>query len=128
MLYVDIEAALVTWLKTALGGTRCVTELPADLGTVVPLVEIGRIGGTDPTISIDRANVDITCFAATRADARALAYQVWGVLRTNLIGTSLGGGVVLRVDTASAPAWHPYDDPAVRRFGATYQITTQTRL
>jgi hypothetical protein len=40
----------------------------------------------------------------------------------------LGGVTVSRVRTGEGPAWRPYDDTTnVRRFGATYEITTRYR-
>lgn len=122
---VDVEAALVPWLNTATS-VRCVTELPANLADVVPIIEITRIGGADDTQSIDAATVDVTCYSGNRINARALAYRVQSILRTQAPGAAVIGGVLLRVRTISAPSWQPYDDPNLRRFGATYQIVTQS--
>jgi hypothetical protein len=121
---VDIEAALVPWLNTR-SSTRCVTELPANLAAVLPLIQVGRIGGADGVVTIDEATVDVTCFGATRTTARALAYRVQSILRTNLPGAAVTGGIVLRVNTLSGPTYLPFADETLRRFGATYQIVTQ---
>ena len=121
---VDVEAALVPWLN-AHTSTRCLTELPADLASVLPVIQVGRIGGADGVVSIDEATVDVTCFGASRITARALAYRVQSILRTALPGAVDTGGVVLRVQTVSGPTYLPFDDPNLRRFGATYQIVTQ---
>jgi hypothetical protein len=122
---VDVERALCGWLTASLSA-RCVTELPADLADVVPLLQVGRLGGVDPVPGIDDATVDVTAFADTYANASALAYRAWTALRLQLPGTSVPGGTVLRVRTLSAPTFHPYDNPAVRRFGSTFVITTQS--
>lgn len=123
-MIVDIEAALVPWLNIATS-VRCVTELPANLADAVPIIEITRIGGADDVQSIDAATVDVTCYSGNRINARALAYRVQGILRL-AAGSAVTGGVLLRVRTISAPSWQPYDDTNVRRFGATYQVFTQS--
>lgn len=122
---VDVERALCGWLSGTLAA-RCVTELPADLAEVLPLIQVGRIGGVDPYPGIDDATVDVTAFAGTYADASTLAYRAWTALRLQLPGTSVPGGTVLRVRTLSAPAFHPYDNPAVRRFGSSFVVTTHS--
>lgn len=125
MQNVDIESVLVGWLKTATGA-RCVTELPANLADVLPIIEVARIGGADDTITLDAATVDVVCYSGNRINARALAYRVNGLLRTTAAGAAVTGGVILHVRTISGPQWLPYDDLNVRRFGATYQITSQS--
>lgn len=124
---VDVEPSILAWLA-ARTGARCVTELPSDLIGSVPLIEVGRIGGSDRVLTMDAARVDITCFAAApRDNARKLAYQVHDLLRLRLPGTVVPGGVVLRVLTESGPTWLPYDNTSVRRFAATYEITVHSQ-
>lgn len=124
--YVDIEQVLGVWL-TAQTGARSVTELPANLQDVLPVNEIHRIGGSEHTRTIDVALVDVTTYAASYGDAASLALQVRGLLRMNLPGTTVAGGVVLRVDSNVPPVWQTYADPMLRRFGATYAITVQSQ-
>jgi hypothetical protein len=46
----------------------------------------------------------------------------------SLPGQVVDGVTVSAVRTGAGPAWRPYDDTTnVRRFGATYQITTRYR-
>jgi hypothetical protein len=107
-------------------GVRFVTDLPANLQQILPLGQVNRIGGGDDVVTIDRANVDVDTYAGTRAAALALSERVREELRLRLPGVVVGGVEVCRVDTLSGPAWRPYDDTTnVRRFGATYQITTR---
>jgi hypothetical protein len=128
-MYLDIEAALVAWLPTVVT-VRAVTELPADLDAAIAasggVARINRLGGPDPTPSLSLDTVDVESFAATRAAARALALEVQYALRFSLAGHLTGGGSISRVQTVSGPAWRPYDDTNVRRFGALYQITTHS--
>lgn len=124
---VDVEALLSTWLPTQVSGLRAVTELPAELADAVPLVRVFRIGGPDPTPGLDVATLDIEAFADARQSARTLAYQIQYALRFKLPGHVTDAGSVARVRTISGPAWRPYDNPNVRRFGALYEITTHSR-
>lgn len=125
-MYADVESLLIGWLPSHLGGTRALTTLPANLATVLPIVQVTRISGGDSVISLDQAIVDFDTYAATRAGAQLLCEQVRGVLRLTLPGTVIGGFQVSRVATLSGPAWRPYENPAVQRFGASYQITVSS--
>jgi hypothetical protein len=120
--YVDVERLLVSWLNVHLT-IRCVTDLPATLP--LPIIQVGRIGGTDTNRGIDVPMVDIECYAADRPSARSVAESVRDVLRFSLPGTSVNGAYVARVDTVSGPARRPYDNTNVVRYVATYSIHLQ---
>lgn len=126
---VDVEAGVAGWLRAAYAGVglRVVTEVPANLAEVLPLTQVTRIGGADTAVVLDLATVDFDFWAADRAAARALALDVHVRLRFALPGAAIPGGVVCRVDTLTAPAWRPWNNTAVRRFGASYQITVQAQ-
>ncbi|MGZ4621457.1 MAG: hypothetical protein ACXVGF_04790 [Blastococcus sp.] len=123
MSYGGPEALLIGYLRTALG-VRCLTDLPADLQDVVPVVQVVRVGGPsdDNDSHLEAATVSIDCFAADRAGATTLAMQVDDVMRNSLPGTLTGGAVVTKVRTLTGASWRPWDDLQVRRFGATYQV------
>jgi len=123
-MYVDTEPMLTTWLA-AVTSLRCVTELPATLETAVPLIEVGRIGGTDRDLVVDGSTVDITCWGSTRDTARKLALLVQDRMRFRLPGTNVAGGTVMSVNCVSGPTWLPYDNTKVRRFHGTYQLFTR---
>jgi hypothetical protein len=120
--YVDVERLLVGWLHTTLA-VRCVTDLPATLP--LPIVQVGRIGGTDTDRGVDAAMVDIECYAADRPTTQALAENVRNALRYVLPGTTVGGTYVSRVDTVSGPARRPYDNTNVTRYVGTYSLHLQ---
>lgn len=124
MTYPDVERLLVAYLGPALGGVRVVTDTPANLEKTLPVVQVTRFGGTDVAPGIDRPVVDIDCYAATRGAASDLAEQVRYALLYQLPGTTVGDVAVPRVDTLTGPSWRPYDNTALRRFGASYAITT----
>jgi hypothetical protein len=120
--YVDVERLLVTWLNGHLG-VRCVTDLPATLP--LPIIQVGRIGGTDTDRGVDIAMVDIECYAADRPSAQDLAERVRNALRYLVPGTNVSGTYVARVDTVSGPARRPYDNTNVTRYVATYSLHIQ---
>jgi len=118
------EQLLVPWLRAFLN-VRAVTELPANLATVTPIIDVARIGGgsDDNNPSFEFPTVSIDCYAANVTDTMALAMRVDRAIRVNLPGQPLANrAVVTRTDTISGPSFRPYDDLALRRFGATYRI------
>lgn len=118
----DVEIELVAWLTGVLGGIRVLTELPATLDAVLPVVQVQRVGGDDDTFRLDRALVDVDVYAATRGEASALARQVRTALVMDLRGTTTAAAVFGLVATVTAPAWRPYENIRLRRCGATYEL------
>jgi hypothetical protein len=110
---------------------RVVTELPADLGAV-PTIQVARIGGQSPSLTMDAANVDVDYFdgphdgLSARENAKAGALQVRTALLMHMQGYAANGGAVQSVAEISAPRWVPYDNTTLRRFTATYRITTHS--
>lgn len=114
--YVEAEAALVAAAKTKFSSARVATETPSDL-TSLPVIVIQRFGGLeDEVYTFDNPNVDFEVYAATRAAARTLAYEVRTWVRKELPGTIISGAAVSRTRTISGPVWTPYDNTNVRRF------------
>lgn len=119
--YVDVEKTLVTWLGAQLA-CRVVTELPADLEKRVPLLQIQRTGGTDTRPGLDFAALEVEAYGPDRGSAFTLAEQARSALRFILPGQQIGGAVFTDVQTIEAPAYRPYDNTALRRFGASYRL------
>jgi hypothetical protein len=121
---VDIELALIQWLQAKTGsGVVVRDELDNNLLNELPTVQVQRLpAGADDGFRLDRAFVDIDVYAASRAEAIALAATVRGWLLSELPGATTGGAVIGRVTTTSPPAVRPYENTALRRVGATYQI------
>ena len=117
------ESLVRDWLATQFNPTRVVTELPANLGDALPLIQVTRFGGSDDVLTLDAANIDVDTFGATRDAARSLGEQVRSALRLHLPGYSTGTAGVQSVTTISAPRWVPYDNTNLRRFVASYRIT-----
>lgn len=127
MAYADVEELLIGWLATELS-VRCVTDLPANVQSILPVVQVTRFGGTDRFPTLDQPHVDIDCYAADRAGAHDIAEQVRSALRFSLRGQTVDGAVVSRVETLTGPSWRPYEDEHLRRFGASYRITIHSTL
>lgn len=120
---IDIEALLVAWLQESIEDVTASTETPADLDDNLPWLLVRRTGGPYDGFRLDQPQVDIAVFAATGPDASALAAQVQVLLHQQLARTKTGTAVVSKVDTISGPHWVPYDNPAMRRYEASYRLT-----
>lgn len=118
---VDVEAELVAWLKAELD-VRVVTDLPANLLDVVPVVQVQRVGGDDDGIRLDRAFIDVDVYGTTRPLASQLMAQARSLFLASLRGVVTDAAVFTSARTITAPAWRPYENPGLRRFGATFEI------
>lgn len=121
-MWPDIEIELVAWLTAHLGGVRHCTDLPADLDQILPVNQIQRVGGDDDGFRLDRPLFTVDTYAASRAAAAALARETRHELVVNLRGVKTTAAVFGRVSTISAPSWRPYENPALERMGATYEL------
>jgi hypothetical protein len=120
---VDIELELIGWLQARLGaGVVVRDELDNNLLEELPTVQVEAVGGDDDGFRLDRALVDVNLYAATRAEAIALAAAVHALLLQELRGSSTAAAVFGSVRAAARPAVRPYENVALRRVGATYQI------
>ncbi|MDP5310377.1 hypothetical protein [Streptomyces poriferorum] len=120
---VDIELELITWTQARLGaGVVVRDELDNNLLNELPTVQVEVIGGDDDGFRLDRALVDINVYAATRAEAIALAATVHALYLNQLRGSSTAAAVFGSVRALTRPAVRPYENVALRRVGATYQI------
>lgn len=120
-MWPDVEIELVAWLTSTLNVRHC-TDLPADLVATLPVNQVQRIGGDDDSFRLDRALISLDSYGATREAASTLARQTRHELVNNLPGVKSTAAVFGRVSTVSAPAWRPYENPSLRRMGATYEI------
>lgn len=122
MTYPEAETVLVAAAVVHFTGKRICTETPDDLAAVLPAIRITRFaGGSDDVWTFDNPSVDFDCYAATRAAAQTLAYDVRTWVRTILPGTIIGDQTTGRAFVAKAqdilgPHWTPYDNTKLRRF------------
>ncbi|MGY1439534.1 DUF3168 domain-containing protein [Streptomyces reniochalinae] len=121
---VDVELELIGWLQQRLGDQVVVRdELDNELAKQLPTVQVQRVpAGSDDGLRLDRALVDVDVYAATRGDAIALAAAIRGLLLAELRGSRTAGAVWGRISSNPPPAIRPYENTALRRCGATYQM------
>lgn len=128
----DVESLLVPWLSTVLG-VRVVTDTPANLALVLPVVAVLRVGGPadDNLPELDFPTVSIDCYQMDRLSSLTLAGQVHTAIRQTLVNTVHTVGsqsvVIVKTQTVTGPSWRPYDDTSLRRIGATYRIILRSR-
>ncbi|MET9728679.1 hypothetical protein [Streptomyces zaomyceticus] len=121
---VDIELELIQWLQAKVGPSVVVRdEVDNSLLDDLPTIQVQRLpAGGDDGFRLDRALVDVDVYHSTRAAAIALAGQVRGWLLRELPGAVTENAVFGRVTSTPPPAVRPYENTALRRVGATYQI------
>lgn len=124
-----VDPLLIGWATTHFG-VRFALDTPSDLAGVVPLVQLQTIGGpsSDNLHSLVAATVSVDSFAADYEAASDLAWQVDAGFRTALPGSTVGAVTFGKVRTLTIPGRRPWDDVAVRRYGATYQVWLRTSI
>lgn len=129
-MYPSVPELLIASLTKAFPAARVLTDLPADLEAALPVIGVSRFGGTDATLTLDRASIDIDVWDFPLTAADLLAGQVWVWLRLGLPGATVtgitGAGTFARVDTISGPSERPTGNPNVRRVGASFQVTVHS--
>ena len=119
---IDIEAVLIAWLEDTVEDVRASTETPSDLDGRLPWLQVRRISGPYDGFRRDQPIVDIATYAVTGPAAAELALQVQQLLHEQLWGSTTGGTVFSLVETRTGPHWVPYDNPAMRRYEASYRF------
>lgn len=120
---VDIELELITRAKDRFPDAVVRDELDNNLLNELPTIQINQIpGGDDDGIRLARMLIDINVYAATRADAIGLARDVHQWVTGELRGSSTDSLVIGGTGALTLPAVRPYENTALRRVGATYEI------
>ncbi|MGW5173110.1 phage tail termination protein [Streptomyces sp. NPDC004082] len=120
---VDIELELITRATARFPLAVVRDELDNNLLNELPTIQPNQIpGGGDDGVKLSRVIVDIDVYAATRADAIALALAVHDWVTRELRGTTSSTAVIGRTGCLSLPAIRTYENTAVRRAGGTYEL------
>ena len=120
---VDIELELITRATARFPAAVVRDELDNNLLNELPTIQINQIpGGDDDGIRLGRMLVDVDVYAATRADAIALAKEAHRWMTGEVRGSYSETVVFSRVGALTLPAVRPYENTNLRRVGATYEI------
>jgi hypothetical protein len=116
----DVQAFLVDDLQALAGAGHTGVQTPANLAELLPFTRVRRIGGGSDRI-FDRATVDVDWFDGSYTAAEMGAEMV----RQRLVGPPPPVVWFDAIDCPSGPQELPWGDGSIRRFGATYQISTR---
>lgn len=122
-MYADVEALLVAYLAPVPGITGVSVDLPQNVLTRLPFVQVNRVGGGDNYIT-DLATVDVETFHSSRANASTVARTVHAAMM-QLRHTVVNGVLVDSVETITGPLWIDYEDENLQRYVATYLVETR---
>lgn len=120
----SIEAQLIAWLPSQMPGVRFLTETPADLQTVAPVVRVVRTGGVanEDAPNFTAPVVTFECYANGYGAAADLADALDTAILTKLRGQTLAGSVVTKARQVSGPTHAPYPDTLLREFVTAHEL------
>ncbi|WP_075737542.1 hypothetical protein [Streptomyces acidiscabies] len=120
---IDIELELITRATPRWPNAVVRDEVDNSLLNELPTIQIEQIpAGDDDGIRLARMLVDVNVYAATRAQAITLAREVHAWITGDLRGSVSATAVIGRTGCLTLPAVRPYENTALRRVGATYEI------
>lgn len=122
-MYADIEPLLVAYAATIPGISGASVELPNDVQSHLPFVQVTRLGGPSNYIT-ERAFVDFDVFGASRAAASDAARALQNALM-HLRHTAPGGVLIDDVTITSGPIWVNYQDENVQRYVLSIEIDSR---
>ena len=119
----DIELELITLATARFPDAVVRDELDNRLLEELPTIQITQVpGGSDDGLRLARMLVDVDVYAATRADAVALAREVHHWMTETVRAATTQTAVFSRVRGVTLPATRPYENTSLRRVGATYEV------
>ncbi|MCX4816775.1 hypothetical protein OG601_47505 [Streptomyces sp. NBC_01239] len=120
---VDIELELITRGTARFPDAVVRDELDNNLLNELPTIRFQQVpAGSDDGVRLARFLVDMDVFAGSRADAITLGRLVHGWLTGALPGSFGETAVFGRVAALTLPGPRDYENTALRRVGATYEI------
>ncbi|MFF0166841.1 hypothetical protein [Streptomyces prasinus] len=120
---VDIELELITRGTARFPQAVVRDELDNRLLEELPTIQINQLpAGDDDGLRLARMLVDIDVYAASRAEAIVLASDVHAWVTRELRGSHSSTMVIGRTGAITLPAIRPYENTALRRAGATYEL------
>jgi hypothetical protein len=102
-------------------GDHAGKDTPGDWSGRLPFLQIRNAGG-DRAFNLHRPRMLFTSWATNDGTAEDLLQRIDDHLQYKL-PTTFNGIVIALAGTTSSPAWQPYDNPDVARYGATYRFS-----
>ncbi|MDQ0809811.1 hypothetical protein QFZ63_001525 [Streptomyces sp. B3I7] len=120
---VDIELELIRRAAQRFPDVVVRDELDNNLLDELPTIQVQQVpAGSEDGLRLARMIVDIDVYAATRVDAISLAREVHDWVTREVRGSTSSTAVIGRTGALALPAARPYENTALRRVGATYEI------
>lgn len=120
---VDIELELITRAAAHFPAAVVRDELDNNLLNELPTIRFQQVpAGSDDGFRLARFLVDVDVFGESRAAAITLGRSVHSWLTGELPGSSGETAVFGRVAALTLPGPRDYENVALRRAGATYEI------
>jgi hypothetical protein len=120
---VDIELVLIGLGTPRFPAAVVRDELDNRLLEELPTIQVQQVpAGSEDGLRLARMLVDIDVYHRTRAEAIALAGDVHTWVTRELRGSASASAVIGRTAALALPAARPYENTALRRVGATYEI------
>jgi hypothetical protein len=118
----DAEDALLELLEDI---ALTVTATNEDLEELMPVIAVERTGGAPNRQGWeDHAVVEVTCFARTRPESKALNAQVFSRLNAaRQVQTSVG--LIDKITASIAPRQVPYENLDVRMVPSTWDVVSR---
>ena len=123
MSYLPPEQVVVAYLTGECGLVGVAVETPEDLLANLPFAMVTRVGGPTDYIT-DQGTIDVDVFNTIRTTALDTANLVHTRMLA-LRGQAVSGCVIDDVDVLMAPRWVDFGDEHVKRYVATYTISSR---
>ncbi|GHC38226.1 hypothetical protein GCM10010348_76980 [Streptomyces anthocyanicus] len=120
---VDIEGELIPRAQARWPDAVVRDELDNELLNELPTIQITQVPAGELAASrLARMLVDIDVYAATRAQAFAIAAETVTWVERELRGSTTSTLTIGRAGVVTLPAARPYENTALRRVGGTFEI------
>ena len=125
-MYPSVPEMMVSVLAAQFPTARVCTELPGNLESVLPVLQVNRFGGSGDVLTMDRAYIDVDVWAATLGAAETLGSQVQTWMMLYLAGhrvvAAAGAGVFAKCAMQTGMVQRPSGNPDVKRVGAAFTV------
>lgn len=118
----DAEATVLAGISAVLSDVDVVDTVPTERTADDTFLLCRRVGGPSRDLVVDDASVTLEAWAPTREAAHDLLQEARGVLHS-LVGTTIDGVAVYRVQEFAGPAYLPDPDSVHPRYTLTASVS-----